>query len=68
VSDTGMGLTCPPGDAAALARGILTVLERPGDFRGDPAAVAARYSPSRTAEQFEDLYRTLLSGRRRRTR
>lgn len=66
VADTGMGLTVPPGDAAALARGIVTVLERPQDFRRDPAAVAARYSPSRTAEQFEDLYRALLSGRRRR--
>lgn len=66
VGDTGMGLTVPPGDAAALARGILTVLGRPKDFRGDPAAVAARYSPSRAAEQFEDLYRTLRSSRRRR--
>lgn len=66
VADTGMGLTVPAGDPAALAKGILTVLERPQDFRGDPAAVAARYSPARTAEQFEDLYRALLTGRRRR--
>jgi glycosyltransferase involved in cell wall biosynthesis len=65
-SDTGMGLTVPPGDAGALASAILRVLERPEDFRGDPADVARSYAPARTAEQFEGIYQDLLSRRKRR--
>jgi glycosyltransferase involved in cell wall biosynthesis len=67
-ADTGMGLTVPPGDSQALSQAILQVVEHPQKFRGDPAQVAARYAPARTAQQVEEIYESLLSGPGRRPR
>ncbi len=62
---TGMGLVVPPGDADALARGLLQVLERPQDFRKDPEAVRRAYGSERAAEAYEALFDSLLRRRAR---
>lgn len=62
---TGMGKTVPPGDPTALARALLEVLERPEHYAGDPAEVAARFSPASVAAQYEDLYASLTARRGR---
>lgn len=61
---TGMGLVVPPGDAAALAAGVMCVLEDPDAYRGDPARVAARFSSERVAQAYEQVFEALLAGRR----
>jgi len=59
VTMTGMGAIIPPGDAAALAHTLITILADPGRFRGDPQAVAAQFSPPAIAEQYEALFASL---------
>jgi glycosyltransferase involved in cell wall biosynthesis len=58
---TGMGLVVAPRSPAALAEGILQVFENPGRYRGDPEAVAQRFSPGKIAEQYEELYQGMLT-------
>ncbi|HSF81604.1 MAG TPA: glycosyltransferase family 4 protein [Anaerolineales bacterium] len=60
VQMTGMGLVFPPGDAQALAEAIIAILDRPQDYRGDPSAIARRFSPDTIAEAYEGLFRALL--------
>lgn len=56
VQATGAGLTVRPGDPAALAEGLLTVLSQPERYEPDPAVVAERYRPQVAI----DAYRALL--------
>jgi glycosyltransferase involved in cell wall biosynthesis len=60
VAETGMGLTVPPGDPQALAEAICLVLEAPDRFRQDATGVQRRFSSARAAEQYEDVFRTLV--------
>lgn len=60
VALTGMGRIVPPGDAAALASGIVEVLEHPENYRGDPAAVARQFAPHTIAAEYENLFSRLL--------
>jgi glycosyltransferase involved in cell wall biosynthesis len=59
---TGMGRVVPPGDADALAQAILAVLYRPEDYRGDPQAVALRFSPDAIAAEYEELFEEVKGG------
>jgi glycosyltransferase involved in cell wall biosynthesis len=54
----------PPGDATALARRMLSVLEKPDHLLRKPAvadAVAARVAPAKVTEAYLDLYRAVLN-------
>lgn len=58
---SGMGKIVPPRDASALARAIIEVLDHPERYRGDPAALAQRFSPQAIATEYEALFQELLS-------
>jgi glycosyltransferase involved in cell wall biosynthesis len=60
VAETGMGLSVPPGDPAALAEGVRQILESPERFRKDPAEIQRRFSAERAAVEYENLFQTLL--------
>lgn len=60
VLTTGMGKVTPIGDAPALAKAILEILEDSNRFRGDPAAVARRYAPDTVAAEYEALFEELM--------
>jgi glycosyltransferase involved in cell wall biosynthesis len=58
------GVLVPPGDVPALANAMQLLLDDPVRRRrlGDAARVAGReFAPARAGEQFEDLYRAVLS-------
>jgi glycosyltransferase involved in cell wall biosynthesis len=63
---SGMGAVVPIGDSPALARAIIEILENPGGYRGDPAALITQFSPDTTAANFEALFKEIGSqlGRR----
>ena len=59
------GLLVPPGDAAALARSIITLLDDIGLTRRLAAAAfeaLPRFGLTRAAERFEGLYRIVAAG------
>ncbi len=58
---TGMGEVVPIGNASALADAMLNIFDRPGDYTGDPAAVAQQFDPRTNAAAYEQVYRELLS-------
>jgi len=60
VLTTGMGKIVPLRDAEALAQAVLEVLDNRKSFQGDPAAIAERFSPDRTAEHYEEVFTELL--------
>jgi glycosyltransferase involved in cell wall biosynthesis len=60
VEMTGMGEITQTGNPASLAEGILKVLENPGQYRGDPAAIAHQFSAEANAMAYERLFETLL--------
>jgi glycosyltransferase involved in cell wall biosynthesis len=55
-----MGKIVPLRDAEALAQAVLEVLDNRKSFQGDPAAIAERFSPDRTAEHYEEVFTELL--------
>ena len=59
IGTTGMGLTVPPGDVAALASAILDVLRNPLAFRRPRSAVEAAYSVSVTADGYVGMFERL---------
>ncbi len=58
---TGMGEIIPPADAGMLSKAVLKVLERPEDYRGDPAGISRQFSSDTVAGEYENLYTTLLT-------
>ena len=59
VLTTGMGKVVPIGDSESLASSILAVFDHPEDYRGDPLAVARRFSPDAIAAEYENLFEAL---------
>lgn len=59
---TGMGEVVPIADSAALAQGILKVLQNKSDYLGDSERIASEFSPDSTAARYESLFSRLLSG------
>ena len=53
---SGMGRVTPVGDAAALAKNILEVLDHREKYQGDPAALRVQFSPDTCAARHEELY------------
>jgi glycosyltransferase involved in cell wall biosynthesis len=64
VRRTGMGLLVKPQDAQLLAMALIEVLDRPQAYRSDVEAIRQRYSPARAAQEYEELFSSLLQGRR----
>jgi glycosyltransferase involved in cell wall biosynthesis len=60
VLTTGMGKIVPLRDSDGLAQAILAVLANPESFEGNPAEIAARFSPDRNAEHYERVFEGLL--------
>jgi glycosyltransferase involved in cell wall biosynthesis len=60
VQMTGMGKVTPIGDSAALAEGILQVLDEPQKYRRDPAEFARSYDPDSVAAEYEKLFEKLM--------
>jgi glycosyltransferase involved in cell wall biosynthesis len=60
---TGMGLTAPPRDSAALAAAICQVLANRADYVRPRAPIEAQFSPAATAAQYESLFAELLQKR-----
>ncbi|MCC6191958.1 MAG: glycosyltransferase family 4 protein [Anaerolineales bacterium] len=62
---TGMGLSVPPRDPAALAEAILDVLARRGHYVRPRGPIAAQFAPAATAAQYEQIFTELLAARRK---
>jgi glycosyltransferase involved in cell wall biosynthesis len=56
VTISGMGRVVPVGDAPALAQAIISILDDPGRYTGDPATIAGRFSPATVAAEYERLF------------
>ena len=59
---TGMGITVPPCDVDALARGVLEVLSRRGEFVRPREPIAEKFSPDATAGRYEAIFNECMSG------
>ena len=57
---TGMGLTVPPRDPAALAEAICEVLAHRESYVRPRGPIAEHFSPMATAARYEELFETLL--------
>jgi glycosyltransferase involved in cell wall biosynthesis len=57
---TGMGLTFPPRDSAALAQALLEVLDQRDRYVRPRAPIAEQFSPHTTARRYEELFTELL--------
>ena len=57
----GTGCVAKIGDPASLADGILKVVDRPQDFRGDLDAIRKAYDPDTIAAEYEKLFEQLMS-------
>jgi glycosyltransferase involved in cell wall biosynthesis len=63
VAQTGMGKVVPIGDADALAEAIIEVFGNRRSYVRPPAEIAARFSTTRTADGYEDLFTELLGSK-----
>jgi glycosyltransferase involved in cell wall biosynthesis len=57
---TGMGRIVPAMDHTALAEAIIEVLDHPERYEGDVQEVIKRFSPQQVAEEYEQLFKSLL--------
>lgn len=57
---TGMGLTVPPQDSAALAQAICTVLGNRAQYVRPREPIATMFAPTTTAAEYEALFNELL--------
>jgi glycosyltransferase involved in cell wall biosynthesis len=62
VQQTGMGQVFPPGDSRALADAIVDMLSSPGKYICESAVLTQRFGSAHVAEEYEVLFRRLLSG------
>ena len=62
VTISAMGRVVPVADAPALAQAIISILDEPERYQGDPAAIAGRFSPGTVAAEYEKLF-SLGAGR-----
>jgi glycosyltransferase involved in cell wall biosynthesis len=67
VLETGAGRIVPPRDAAALAKALIAVLERPDDYRGQMEKIVLLSTPEAVANEYEAIFASLLEGERSNT-
>lgn len=63
VKISGMGQVVPVANAQALAEAILTILDRPQEYRGHADEIAQRFAPQTIAAEYEALFKELLGVR-----
>jgi len=61
VLDTKMGRIVPPRNPAALANAVIEILDEGNLDREIGKGIALRYSPESTAEEYESIFKRLLS-------
>jgi len=61
VSESGLGIIVPPGDAEQLAAAIIAILDKPQDYQGHPPEIVTSASPQNIAVQYEKIYQSLIS-------
>jgi glycosyltransferase involved in cell wall biosynthesis len=61
VTETGMGCLVPTGDTEQLARALIEILNDPQAYRGHPEALIRLSTPTAVAEQYEAIFRSLIS-------
>lgn len=61
----GTGCVARIGDPASLAEGIIKVVSRPEDYRGDVAAIRKAYDPDSVAAEYEQLFESMMKGESR---
>ena len=60
---TGMGKIVPPGDAKALGAAMVEILDHKDRFVGNISELAHRFSPQTNAENYEDIFRKVITKR-----
>ncbi len=55
------GMIVPARDANALARALITILENPAAYQGDPQAVVQRSTPEAVAMEYETVFESACS-------
>ncbi|HKJ27301.1 MAG TPA: glycosyltransferase family 4 protein [Anaerolineales bacterium] len=60
VLQTGMGKLFALKDSASLAESLLEVLASPTAFQGDIPEITRQYAPDSTAQQYEDIFESLV--------
>ncbi len=58
---SGMGRVVPAADVQALAQAIISILDHPEKFQGDPASIAESFSPETVAVAYEEIFNRLLN-------
>ncbi|HEX8991833.1 MAG TPA: glycosyltransferase family 4 protein [Anaerolineales bacterium] len=61
----GTGCVARIGDPASLAEGIIKVVSRPEDYRGDVEAIRNAYDPDSVAAEYEQLFESMMKGKSR---
>jgi glycosyltransferase involved in cell wall biosynthesis len=61
---TGMGEVVPPGDAVALAGGILKILRSPEQYVRSRSEIEAHFSVDVVAQQYEQIYQREIERKR----
>jgi glycosyltransferase involved in cell wall biosynthesis len=61
VQKTGMGLVVPPANADALAVALIRILDNPGNYHGNPAAIVPHSTPAAVADEYIKIFNSLLS-------
>ena len=56
----GTGCVARIGDPISLAEGIIKVVSRPKDYRGDVEAIRKAYDPDSVAAEYEQLFQSLI--------
>ncbi len=55
-----MGKIIPIGDDQALAQAMIEILQKRGNYLGNPQQIAEQYLPDRIAQAYENLFNSLL--------
>jgi len=61
---SGMGRLVPVADTQALTEAIISILDHPERFQGDPASIAERFSPESVAAAYEEIFEVLHNQRK----
>jgi len=61
---TKAGLLVPPEDTEALGRALISILDRPGEYKGMTEALIRESTPEAVAKKYEEIFEKLTEGKR----